>query len=48
MTYQMSWERTDRWAELEAEYDSMLEELKDAEEEDVFLPVAEFDELEIL
>jgi hypothetical protein len=38
----------DRWSELADEYQSMLDELAESESESVFIPVDNFDELEIL
>jgi hypothetical protein len=40
--------KTDRWAELADEYQSMLDELKELDTESVFIPTADFDEDEIL
>jgi len=39
---------SDRWSELADEYQSMLDELAESESESVFIPVDNFDELEIL
>jgi hypothetical protein len=38
----------DRWSELNDQYQSMLDELAESESESVFVPVDEFDELEVL
>jgi hypothetical protein len=38
----------DRWSELADGYQSMLDELAESESESVFIPVDNFDELEIL
>jgi hypothetical protein len=49
MTYTYSFDKkSDRWSELADEFDSMLDELAESESESVFIPVDEFDELEIL
>ena len=48
MSYSFDNTNTDRWAELEDNYISMLDELNSDESKDTFIPVDEFDELEIL
>ena len=48
MSYSFDNTNTNRWAELEDNYISMLDELNSDESEDTFIPVDEFDELEIL
>jgi|GEM_PF-2884704 len=48
MSYSFDNNNSDRWSELADEYQSMLDELNETELESVFVPVDEFDELEIL
>jgi hypothetical protein len=50
MSYLYSFERThDKWATLADHFDVMLDELHDASDaSDVFVPVDNFDEMEIL
>jgi hypothetical protein len=48
MSYSFDKVNTDRWSELNDEYQSILDELNSDELESVFIPVAHFDELEIL
>jgi hypothetical protein len=48
MSYSFDNTNTDRWSELNDEYQSMLDELAESESESVFIPVDNFDELEIL
>ncbi len=48
MSYSFDNNNKDRWSELADEYQSMLDELAEAESESVFIPVADFDELEVL
>ena len=48
MPYSFDNNNKDRWSELNDQYQSMLDELAEAESESVFIPVADFDELEVL
>jgi hypothetical protein len=48
MSYSFDNNNTDRWSELNDEYQSMLDELAESESESVFIPVDDFDELEVL
>jgi hypothetical protein len=48
MSYSFDKVNTDRWAELEDEYQSMSDELAQLDTEDVFIPVAHFDVDEVL
>jgi len=48
MSYSFDKVNTDRWSELADEYQSMSDELASLELESVFVPVADFDELEVL
>ena len=40
--------KSDRWSELNDQYQSMLDELAEVESEDIFIPVSNFDEYEVL
>jgi hypothetical protein len=40
--------QTDRWSELADEYQSMSDELAELDTDDVFIPVSNFDEYEVL
>jgi len=48
MSYSFDNTNTNRWAELEDHYQSMIDELAESESESVFIPVDDFDELEVL
>jgi len=48
MSYSFDKVTTNRWEELEDHYQSMLDELAESESESVFIPVDDFDELEVL
>jgi len=48
MSYSFDNTNTNRWAELEDHYQSMIDELNNESLESVFVPVADFDELEVL
>jgi len=49
MSYSFDKVNTDRWSDLADEYQSMLDELAEEQaEQNVFVPVDDFDELEIL
>jgi hypothetical protein len=50
MSYKYSFDNTNknRWSELAYEYQSMIDELAEADTASVFIPVDEFDELEVL
>ena len=48
MSYSFDKVTTNRWEELEDHYTSMLDELNNELVEDVFIPVDDFDELEVL
>ena len=48
MSYSFDKTNTDRWSELNDEYQSMLDELNNENLESVFIPVDSFDELEVL
>jgi hypothetical protein len=50
MSYSYSFDRTyDKWATLADHFDVMLDELNETDEtSDVFVPVNDFDEMEIL
>ena len=40
--------KSDRWSDLSDTYQSMIDELAELESESVFIPVDDFDELEVL
>lgn len=48
MSYSFDKVNTDRWSELADEYQSMSDELSALDTESVFIPVSDFDELEVL
>lgn len=48
MSYSFDNTNTNRWAELEDHYQSMIDELNEESLESVFIPVSDFDELEVL
>ena len=48
MSYSFDNNSKDRWSELADGYQSMLDELNELDAEDVFIPVDDFDELEVL
>jgi hypothetical protein len=48
MSYSFDNTNTNRWSELADHYQSMIDELSNESLEAVFIPVADFDELEVL
>jgi hypothetical protein len=48
MSYSFDKTNTDRWSDLADTYQSMIDELNNENLESVFVPVADFDEDEVL